>query len=317
MSKWDLFISHASEDKPEFVKPLADFLSSLGVDIWYDEFTLEIGDSLSRSIDNGLANSRFGVVVLSPAFFAKDWPEYELRGLVSKELGREKVILPIWHKVTKEDVLSYSPVLADKIALCSDKLSIEKIGIQILGVIRPDILEYVHARIAYLKTREMAKRETIAIRKLRPSPVRHTELPEALVGRIRLVRAALLSAYPQTMDFWLDGFKRDMNPHEEVSYWERIASCYLEYIMATRLDARQQKTAFFLIMNYLNGYKGENVRQRESELPAESLVLLRATCSSRSPVYELTGLPSILDGIMDMSKDELNELRAIYLPEGS
>jgi len=74
--------SHASEDKEALVQPLATALAAFGVRAWYDEFTLEAGDSLSRSIDRGLADSRFGVVVLSPSFILKPWPEYELRGLV-------------------------------------------------------------------------------------------------------------------------------------------------------------------------------------------------------------------------------------------
>jgi hypothetical protein len=63
----DVFISHAWEDKG-FVRPLAEILRSLGLKVWYDEFTLQIGDSLSRSIDAGLAESRYGLVVISPAF---------------------------------------------------------------------------------------------------------------------------------------------------------------------------------------------------------------------------------------------------------
>lgn len=74
---WDAFISHASEDKPEFVRPLADALAKYGLAVWYDELSLSIGDSLSRSIDKGLENSNFGIVVLSPAFFSKNWPEYK------------------------------------------------------------------------------------------------------------------------------------------------------------------------------------------------------------------------------------------------
>ncbi len=115
MNKFDVFISHASEDKELVAKPLALSLSEYGVRVWYDEFTLSLGDSLSRSIDKGLAESSFGVVILSPAFLAKDWPEYELRGLTAKEIGRDKVILPIWHKVSREDVLKYSPLLRIKL----------------------------------------------------------------------------------------------------------------------------------------------------------------------------------------------------------
>src|SRR2546425_13369476 len=96
---WDLFICHASEDK-ELVKPLALALSRLGVQVWYDEFELKLGDSLSKTIDKGLINSTYALVVISKAFIGKGWTDYELRGLISKETGGTKVILPIWHGVT-------------------------------------------------------------------------------------------------------------------------------------------------------------------------------------------------------------------------
>lgn len=115
--KFDAFISHATEDKEDLVRPLAEALISDGYKIWYDEFQLKVGDSLRRSIDRGLAASRFGIVILSPSFFAKQWPQYELDGLVSKEIEGGKVILPIWHKVSKAEVMGYSPSLADKMAL--------------------------------------------------------------------------------------------------------------------------------------------------------------------------------------------------------
>ena len=114
---YDVFISHASEDKAAFVKPLAEDLARLGVHVWYDEFALKLGDSLSRSIDKGLALSKFGIVVLSKAFLSKPWPEYELRGLVTREIGKDKVILPVWHNVTRDDIMAFSPPLADKLAL--------------------------------------------------------------------------------------------------------------------------------------------------------------------------------------------------------
>lgn len=76
-SEWDVFISHASEDK-EFVRPLADALIARGLRVWYDEFELKVGDHLRRSIDRGLVRSRYGIVVLSPAFFAKHWPQTEV-----------------------------------------------------------------------------------------------------------------------------------------------------------------------------------------------------------------------------------------------
>jgi TIR domain-containing protein len=65
------------------------------VNVWYDEFELRIGDSLRRKIDQGLSRSRFGLVVVSHAFFAKNWPQYELDGLVALEMaGRQRILSP-------------------------------------------------------------------------------------------------------------------------------------------------------------------------------------------------------------------------------
>ncbi len=115
--EYDLFISHASEDKDEIVRELAESLIKQGVKVWYDEFELKIGDSLRKKIDNGLINSRYGIVIISPSFIKKNWTGDELDGMVAKEMNGHKVILPIWHKITKDEVLKFSPTLADKMAL--------------------------------------------------------------------------------------------------------------------------------------------------------------------------------------------------------
>lgn len=114
--QWDVFICHASEDKNGFVRPLAERLQQQGLRVWYDEFTMTVGDSLRRKIDEGLAKSRYGVVVLSHAFFAKDWPQKELDGLEAREADGRKVILPVWLNVDQEDVVGYSPILAGRLA---------------------------------------------------------------------------------------------------------------------------------------------------------------------------------------------------------
>ena len=131
----DVFISHASEDKESLVRPLAQKLTEMGFDVWYDESTLKVGDSLREKIDQGLASSRYGVVVLSGSFFAKNWPQYELNGLVAREMHGGKVILPIWHKVSKDEVLSYSPTLADKVALNTAISSVSDIAKELAGVL--------------------------------------------------------------------------------------------------------------------------------------------------------------------------------------
>ena len=96
---YDVFISYESEDEESFVAPLSGLLAKFGAKVWFAPTILKVGDSLSRSIDLGLAKARFGVVVLSKTYVAKPWPEYELRGLTSKAIGSDKVILPIWHGI--------------------------------------------------------------------------------------------------------------------------------------------------------------------------------------------------------------------------
>ena len=119
--EWDVFISHANEDKEEFVRPLAKALQARGISVWFDEFTLAVGDGLRRSIDNGLARSRFGVVVISPHFLRKEWPQKELDGLTAREVDGAKVILPVWHNLSASEVRAYSPMLADRLATSSSK----------------------------------------------------------------------------------------------------------------------------------------------------------------------------------------------------
>jgi len=114
-----VFISHASEDKDPFVRPLATDLRSLGIPVWYDEYALRWGDSLRRRIDEALAKCKHGILVLSPAFFQKRWTQYELDGYVARSIDRYRFILPIWHNVTRQDVIRFSPVLADTVALRS------------------------------------------------------------------------------------------------------------------------------------------------------------------------------------------------------
>ena len=116
---WDVFISHASEDKASFALPLAEALRAQRLNVWFDAFTLTVGDSLRRSIDRGLAQSRFGVVILSEAFFQKHWPQLELDGLVAREAAGVKVILPVWHGVDVHRVRLHSPLLADRLAVSS------------------------------------------------------------------------------------------------------------------------------------------------------------------------------------------------------
>ena len=133
--EYDVFISHASEDKDEVVRPLAYALKEKGVTVWYDEFEMKIGDSLRRKIDKGLANSRFGIVVISRDFIKKGWTNYELDGIMTKAVSGEQILLPIWHNITRKEVVDYSPSLADKVARNTAVNTIEEIAEEIANLI--------------------------------------------------------------------------------------------------------------------------------------------------------------------------------------
>lgn len=134
----DVFICHASEDKADVVEPLARALQERQLSVWYDRWVLTIGDSLREKIDEGLRSCRFGVVIISQAFFNKQWPQREIEGLVQGELGGRKVILPIWHDVTVEDVRRYSPMLAGRLA-GSTAIGIQGLADALVRAMRGDI----------------------------------------------------------------------------------------------------------------------------------------------------------------------------------
>src|SRR4051812_41189711 len=118
----DLFISHASDDKEEVARPLALLLRERGYSVWYDEFSLTLGDNLRRSLDSGLQSCRFGIVILSPRFLKKAWTQQELDALIMREIATDgKVILPVWHQVTQNDILQYSPALANRISVSTNE----------------------------------------------------------------------------------------------------------------------------------------------------------------------------------------------------
>lgn len=133
--QYDVFISHASEDKAEFVKPLVEALTKLGVKVWYDEAEIKFGYSIRKSIDKGLANSKYGLVVLSKVYMTKYWTEKELNGLFAK--NENDSILPIWHKITKNEIQEFSPMLADIKGLNTAIYSIEEIAKEIADLVNP------------------------------------------------------------------------------------------------------------------------------------------------------------------------------------
>ena len=118
----DVFISHASEDKAEVAEPLAHELERRGYTVWLDRAALRLGDRLLDKIDEGLAGCRYGVTVLSAAFFAKNWPRSELAGLAARQDAEErKIILPVWHRTSHAEIARHSPILAAVLGVSTDE----------------------------------------------------------------------------------------------------------------------------------------------------------------------------------------------------
>jgi len=230
--EWDVFISHASEDKAGLVEPLALKLKSYGVNVWYDKFELKIGDSLSRSIDAGLVNSKFGLVIISEAFLSKNWPDYELRSLISKEIDSGKTILPIWHAISKERLLEHSPFLVDKIALDS-KIGIDELVIKIIDVVRPDILNSFMHKEAFRKIREKNSDDEICnieISKLIAGPIIHKELSLHLIYLSMIFSRIFANTLESDYKSFAENFARDWDYEPEVKVWLIISLSFLDFV---------------------------------------------------------------------------------------
>ena len=135
----DVFVAHAKEDAAEVADPLVKALNANGLEVWYDDLDLKIGDSLRRKIDEGISGSRFAVIVLSTAFMHKGWTNYELDGIITRSNAGGQVVLPIWHGVTKQNVIDFSPSLADKVARNTSAQTVQEIADEIAQLIQPPI----------------------------------------------------------------------------------------------------------------------------------------------------------------------------------
>lgn len=127
--EFDVFVCHASEDKLPFVAELARLLQTEHVAVWYDDFSLQVGDSIPEKIDEGLRRSRFGIVVLSDAFFRRPWPRAEMDSLLALEgADGQKRILPIWLNVSHAQVSMYSSLLGARLGIATDGMDPEAVA---------------------------------------------------------------------------------------------------------------------------------------------------------------------------------------------
>lgn len=133
----DVFLSHASEDKDEIARPLREALEARGVTVWFDEIQIKVGHSIRQEIERGIAVCRFGVVIVSPHFFAKQWTNAELDALFSKKMeSGTNMVLPVWHRVSKDEVLRHSPLLSGILALNSATMTVDEIADALAEAVR-------------------------------------------------------------------------------------------------------------------------------------------------------------------------------------
>ena len=133
--QYDVFLSHASEDKDDVARPLAILLQERGLQVWYDEFELRIGDNLVAKLNAGINASRFGILVLSKDFFGKNWTEYELDSLEYLAVTEDRVLFPIWHNIIESEIRAYRPSLAKMLARSTTSCTIEEIADEICDAI--------------------------------------------------------------------------------------------------------------------------------------------------------------------------------------
>lgn len=143
--EYDVFVSHAWEDKESFVDEFVAELEKLDIKVWYDKQRIKWGDSMRARIDDGLKKSKFGIAVISPDYIAdgKYWTKAELDGLFQLESVNGKMLLPIWHNITKQQVMNYSPIIASKLAMTTASMTAEEIASEMKSLLSDETEEEI------------------------------------------------------------------------------------------------------------------------------------------------------------------------------
>jgi hypothetical protein len=263
--------------------------------VWFDESELRLGDSLVQKIDEGLAASTRGILVLSPAFLGKRWTEYERQGLTGRDVDSGgRVIIPIWHGVTAEQVSAFSPTLAQRFALVTDGLHVDEIALRLLDEIRPDLAESAHRAAAFDRllrpgSSELTLTSTGDLR--RPEEPLHDVLAAPLLRRIRLVQEAVYEVFPVSFEETVDNFKRDIRPEREVEFWESIAGIYLNAVReqrVTTLEARRELFQLVLGGSSLQDLNKIPIKHLDPELAAAVTAFYEGVRASRAKADEQT-----------------------------
>ncbi|AUM88093.1 hypothetical protein CF055_01150 [Clostridium botulinum] len=252
---WDVFISHASEDKDMLVRPLAKQLSEIyKVNVWYDEYTLEYGDSLLDSIEQGLQSSEFGIVIFSKDFFKKTWTDHEFKSLKTKEmLLNKKVIIPIWYNITREEVSSYSLTLADKMAITlGENFDIDEIAVKIIKTIRPDIYNNITRMCTYERLLKRSQKAIISVNditNITKSPIRHEKLSTSMKARLKLIYNAIKDVDDRSYEEYEKDFRRNENIDREIIITELITAAYVDCISKKQLTFDEKSYVYIITLS--------------------------------------------------------------------
>lgn len=269
---WDVFISHASEDKEDFVRPLAKDLQKHGVRVWYDEFELKVGNSLIDSINKGMQESNYGIIVCSPSFFEKNWTDYEFKSLLTQQINYRRCILPIWHNVDVDFIRKKSPYLLDIKAL-STNMEWNLLVDSILEIVRPDIINsHLMLKMGeelYKKSKDLPI-EQIPISQIQDSPIRHKSMPVHLIIATQLISEIFGDVIQMDYKKMVVGFAKDLNYEREFVLWSAMASTYVAFIRTIEQDKEKSEKKveiFTLLFNYVNN--GEMLEAEELKFITE------------------------------------------------
>lgn len=246
--KFDIFISHASEDKDAIVRPMAIILERMGVRVWYDEFALKLGDSLSASIDKGLLDSKYGLVVLSKAFLKKNWTDYEFRSLLSKQVDGERVILPLWYDITKDEIKNYSLYLTDIKAL---PLSIESLKVvipAIVKVVRPDIWQEMRMKGVLRNAVSEGTLKVVKMSEIKRATTKQSKLTKQQLIRSKAVYYGIGKHLKKSFDDYVDQYEIDVLPERELQSWEIMNVCYLEMLERHADATERDREDYFKVL---------------------------------------------------------------------
>ncbi len=258
MTPWDIFISHASDDKEAFVDPLARRLRQLAVRVWYDKFVLIPGDRLSEKIAEGLAKSRYGLLVISPAFISKKWTRYELSGLINRFVEDNTRLIPLWLGITRAEVVAFNPALADLLSIHANKDNIEACTLEILRIVRPQLYE----NVSLLGMQLPDEIKKVRPKDLKEGPIRHHDLPAALLVRIQNIWFSIRDVVSVPLEKTIENFQRDLRPESEVEIWERIISAANAAMARLKTNDSATRQQLFKVLFLLATGTSQSVTER-------------------------------------------------------